>query len=48
MKIARKSPDFNHGIDRTLIYIYIYKFINNVVYFAIMNYNISNQKRGEN
>lgn len=35
MKIARKSPDFNPGMDRA--FFYMCKFINNVVYFSIMN-----------
>ena len=39
MKIARKSPDFNPGMDRA--FFYMCKFINSVVYFSIMNYNIS-------
>ena len=38
MKIARKSPDFNLGMDRVLFY--ICKFMNSVVYLTIMNYNI--------
>lgn len=38
MKIARKSRDFNQRMDRA--FLYMCKFINNVVYFAIMNYNI--------
>lgn len=35
MKITRKSPDFNPGMDRA--FFYMCKFINSVVYFSIMN-----------
>ena len=40
MKTAQKSLDFNPKMDRAFFF-YMCKFMNGVVYFAIMNYNIS-------
>lgn len=39
MKFAQKSLDFNPKMDRA--FFYMCEFMNSVVYFAIMNYNIS-------
>ena len=39
MKFAQKSLDFNPKMDRA--FFYMCRVMNSVVYFAIMNYNIS-------